>query len=65
MRTLFDWLVRDGGRWDTCVFEQLREDSPLLRTPVPSGWGERTESWEANDTRHHRRTVWHAPETKV
>ncbi len=65
VRTLFDWLGRDGERWDTCVFEQLREDSPLLRTPVPSGWGERTESWEANDTRTHRRTVWHAPETKV
>ena len=65
VRTLFDWLGRDGERWDTCVFEQLREESALLRTPVPSGWGERTESWEANDTRTHRRTVWHAPETKV
>jgi CelD/BcsL family acetyltransferase involved in cellulose biosynthesis len=42
VQTLFDWLALNGERWDTCVFEQLREDSPLLRTPVPEGWGERT-----------------------
>lgn len=63
--TLFDWLDRNGERWDTCVFEKLRESSPLLYTPVPPGWGERTEAWEAGDTRHHRRTLWHATETKV
>ena len=39
-QTLFDWLARNGELWDTCVFEQLREDSPLLHTPVPEGWGE-------------------------
>ncbi len=46
VRTLFDWLALNGERWDTCVFEQLREDSPLLRTSVPSGWGERIEVQE-------------------
>ncbi|MGZ3459027.1 MAG: GNAT family N-acetyltransferase, partial [Archangium sp.] len=43
VRTLFDWLALNGEHWDVCAFEQLREDSPLLRTPVPEGWGERTE----------------------
>jgi CelD/BcsL family acetyltransferase involved in cellulose biosynthesis len=46
VRALFGWLARGGEHWDTCVFEQLREDSPLLRTPVPPGWGERTEVQE-------------------
>ncbi|WNG33344.1 GNAT family N-acetyltransferase [Archangium violaceum] len=46
VRTLFNWLGRNGERWDTCVFEQLREDSPLLHTPVPEGWGERSEVQE-------------------
>jgi CelD/BcsL family acetyltransferase involved in cellulose biosynthesis len=45
-RALFAWLARRGEHWDTCVFEQLREGSPLLRTPVPPGWGEHTEVQE-------------------
>jgi CelD/BcsL family acetyltransferase involved in cellulose biosynthesis len=68
-QALFDWLARNGEHWDLCVFEQLREDSPLLRTPVPPGWGERTEVQEARrgakDTRNHRRLLWHGPEQKV
>jgi CelD/BcsL family acetyltransferase involved in cellulose biosynthesis len=47
VQTLFDWLARNGERWDMCFFEQLREDSPLLSTPVPPGWGELREEQEA------------------
>ncbi|QRN96184.1 GNAT family N-acetyltransferase [Archangium violaceum] len=46
VRALFDWLARNDERWDLCVFEQLREDSPLLATPVPPGWGEHSEARE-------------------
>ena len=58
LRTLFDWLGRNAARWDTCVFEQLRENSPLLRTPLPPGWGERAEAREGT---YYRRSLWLAP----
>lgn len=48
VRALFAWLTLHGEQWDTCVFEQLREDSPLLHTPVPPGWGERTQVREVH-----------------
>jgi CelD/BcsL family acetyltransferase involved in cellulose biosynthesis len=54
---LFDWLARHRDRWDTCVFEPLREDALLLRTPAPPGWGERIESSGTG----HRRSLWLAP----
>ena len=68
VRTLFDWLALNGELWDTCVFEQLREDSPLLHTPVPEGWGEHTEAREPHPRtghRNHRRTLWHGPARKM
>lgn len=64
VRTLFDWLALNGEHWDTCVFERLREDSPLLHTPVPEGWGEHTETREPDPRTgipHHRRSLWHGP----
>jgi CelD/BcsL family acetyltransferase involved in cellulose biosynthesis len=54
---LFDWLARHRDRWDTCVFEPLREDALLLRTPAPPGWNEHLESRGTG----HRRELWLAP----
>ncbi|WP_375770430.1 hypothetical protein NR798_05920 [Archangium gephyra] len=68
VRTLFDWLARNGELWDTCVFEQLREDSPLLHTPVPEGWGEHIEARDVcprTGLHHYRRVLWHGPARKV
>jgi hypothetical protein len=68
VRTLFEWLALNGERWDTCVFEQLREDSPLLHTDAPAGWGDYTETREPcprTGLRHYRRVLWHRPPHKV
>ncbi|MCY1073993.1 GNAT family N-acetyltransferase [Archangium lansingense] len=62
VQILFNWLALTSELWDTCVFEQLREDSALLYTPVPDGWGEHTEARELNPRtgqHNHRRTLWH------
>ncbi|MFL5351544.1 GNAT family N-acetyltransferase [Archangium sp.] len=64
VETLFGWLARHGDTWDTCVFEQLREDSPLLHTHAPMGWSERIDLRApsaplAGD--FHRRSLWIAP----
>lgn len=63
---LLGWLARHGDRWDSCVFEQLREDSRLLRAPTPMGWCERIETRdfqppERVPMRFHRRSLWIAP----
>jgi len=68
VRILFDWLALNGERWDTCVFEQLRKESPLLHTPAPEGWGDQTEAralCPRTGLRHYRRVLWHGPTRKV
>jgi CelD/BcsL family acetyltransferase involved in cellulose biosynthesis len=64
VETLLGWLARHGDDWDTCVFEQLREDSALLRTPAPMGWSERIET-RAPPAQlagtYHRRSLWITP----
>ena len=63
---LLEWLTWHRERWDTCVFEQLREGSRLLSTPLPAGWSERREARAQPEDglgtqRHYRRSLWLTP----
>ncbi|MBW3623948.1 MAG: GNAT family N-acetyltransferase [Armatimonadetes bacterium] len=46
MAAAFAHLDANRDRWDLCDFSDLRESSPLLSAPAPSGWSDEVEHGE-------------------
>lgn len=38
------FLIEQSHEWDTCDFQELREDSPLLHLSLPAGWHDQHET---------------------
>src|SRR5438093_7359609 len=39
---IFSWLASEGDRWDVCDFQELRDNSLLLRAAAPDGYFDET-----------------------